>query len=223
MVAGDAVLFAALEETIGPDGPGLTPATDGETAFRLLTRPDTTMLVLEDQLQDIRGMELLKRVRREPQTRSKPVIFVSGQDDEIDRVLAFELGADDFVPKPFSPRELALRIRAVLRRARRQQTAVAEKLNLGPISVDLAGHEAKVNGSPISLTALEFRLLADLARHGGQVRSRAQLLRTVWNHPGTLDTRTVDTHVKRLREKLGAGATWIETVRGVGYRFRNVS
>jgi two-component system phosphate regulon response regulator PhoB len=186
----------------------------------MLSKQGVAGLVVEDQLADMRATELLKRVREQPETRSKPVILVSGDDDEIDRVLAFELGADDFVAKPYSPRELALRLRAVLRRAKNDVQPAVDRYQVDRLQIDIPGHEVTVDGEVVGLTALEFKLLVDLARHRGFVRGREKLLESVWRQPGTLETRTVDTHVKRLREKLGEVGRHIETVRGVGYRLR---
>jgi len=220
VVAGDNSLFAALSQSLGPSGPDLESAPDGESAIRLLSKQGVAILIVEDQLADMRATDVLKRVRQRPETRSKPVILVSGQDSEIDRVLAFELGADDFVAKPYSPRELALRLRAVLRRAHAQAEQPVNRFQLDRLGIDVPGHEVTADGEVVALTALEFKLLVDLARHRGLVRSRENLLEAVWHHPGTLETRTVDTHVKRLREKLGDVGRLIETVRGVGYRLK---
>jgi two-component system phosphate regulon response regulator PhoB len=220
VVAGDGSLFAALRQSLGPSGPDLEAAEDGQSAIRLLSKQGVAGLIVEDQLTDMRATEVLKRVRERPETRTKPVILVSGRDDEIDRVLAFELGADDFVAKPYSPRELALRLRAVLRRAQVQKEQPVNRFQLERLDIDVPGHEVTVDDEVIALTALEFKLLVDLVRHRGLVRSRERLLEAVWRHPGTLETRTVDTHVKRLREKLGDVGRQIETVRGVGYRLR---
>ena len=220
IVAGDGSLFDALRGCLGPAGPDLEAARDGESAIRLLSKQDVAGLIVEDQLADMRATEVLKRVREQPETRIKPVILVSGSDHEIDRVLAFELGADDFVAKPYSPRELALRLRAVLRRAQSRAESPIDHLHLDRLSIDIAGHEVTVDGDVVALTALEFKLLLDLARHRGFVRSRERLLETVWHQPATIETRTVDTHIKRLREKLGDVGRNIETVRGVGYRLK---
>jgi len=220
IVAGDGSLFAALRQSLGPSGPDLEATRDGESAIRLLCEQGVSGLILEDHLDDMRATDVLKRIRARPETRAKPVILVSGRDDEVDRVLAFELGADDFVAKPYSPRELALRLRAVLRRARSQTDQPTNRFQIEQLSIDIPGHEVTVAGDVIALTALEFKLLVDLVRHRGLVRSREKLLEAVWNHPGTLETRTVDTHVKRLREKLGKVGRQIETVRGVGYRLK---
>jgi two-component system phosphate regulon response regulator PhoB len=220
VVAGDGSLFTALRQTLGPSGPDLEAARDGESAIRLLSKQGVSGLIIEDQLADMRATDVLKRVRGRPETRSKPVILVSGRDDEVDRVLAFELGADDFVAKPYSPRELALRLRAVLRRSRAQAGRNVDRFQVDKLNIDVPGHEVTVEGRVVALTALEFKLLVDLARHRGLVRSREKLLEAVWQHRGTLETRTVDTHVKRLREKLGDVGRQIETVRGVGYRLK---
>jgi len=220
VVAGDSSLFAALRQSLGPSGPDLEAARDGESAIRMLCKQGVAGLIVEDQLADMRATEVLKRVRERPETRSKPVILVSGCHDEVDRVLAFELGADDFVAKPYSPRELALRLRAVLRRSQSQASQPSDRFQIDRLSIDIPGHEVTVDGSVVGLTALEFKLLVDLARHRGLVRSREKLLEAVWQHAGTLETRTVDTHVKRLREKLGEVGRQIETVRGVGYRLK---
>jgi two-component system phosphate regulon response regulator PhoB len=220
VVAGDSSLWAALKQNLGPSGPSLEEARDGESAIRLLSSHGVAGLILEDQLVDMRATEVLKRVREQPETRAKPVILVSGQDDEVDRVLAFELGADDFVAKPYSARELALRLRAVLRRTQSGTDRELDRLQLDRLVIDVPGHEVAVDGQAIALTALEFKLLVDLAQHRGLVRSRERLLEAVWGHPRTLETRTVDTHVKRLREKLGDAGKDIETVRGVGYRLK---
>jgi len=220
VVAGDSALFAALRKSLGPSGPDLESARDGESALRLLSKQEVSALVIEDQLADMPATELLKRVRERPETRAKAVILVSCRDDEIDRVLAFELGADDFVAKPYSARELALRLRAVLRRAQSPGDPPLNRIQLERLCIDVPGHEVSIDGEIIPLTALEFKLLPDLVRHRGLVRSREKLLEAVWRHPSTLETRTVDTHVKRLREKLGGVGHQIETVRGVGYRLK---
>ena len=220
VVAGDASLFEALRQSLGPSGPELEIALDGESAIRLLCQQGVSGLIVEDQLSDMRATDVLKRVREQPETRTKPVILLSGQDDEIDRVLAFELGADDFVAKPYSPRELALRLRAVLRRAQSQTDRPVNRLQIEQLCIDVPEHQVTLDGEVVTLTALEFKLLVDLALHRGLVRSRETLLEAVWKHPSTLETRTVDTHIKRLREKLGDVGCQIETVRGVGYRLK---
>ncbi|MGB8328748.1 MAG: response regulator transcription factor [Polyangiales bacterium] len=194
-------------------------AHDGATALAEIQRSQPDLLVLDVMLPDISGLEVCRRLRRNAQTIRLPVIMLTARNDEVDRVVGFEVGADDYVPKPFSPRELVLRVDAILRRT----TAPAEVggpqvIVLGDLVIDVPAHRVEVQGQEILLTALEFRLLLDLASRAGRVQSRDSLLERVWGYSPNVETRTVDTHVKRLREKLGPGADQIETVRGVGYR-----
>jgi two-component system phosphate regulon response regulator PhoB len=146
--------------------------------------------------------------------------MLTAKGEEVDRVVGFEVGADDYVVKPFSPRELVLRVDAILRRATRTEDddAASEAIETGSLHIDVPRHSVRVADEEVALTALEFKLLLDLATRMGRVQSRDALLERVWNYTTGVETRTVDTHVKRLREKLGAGAKYIETVRGVGYR-----
>jgi two-component system, OmpR family, phosphate regulon response regulator PhoB len=202
---------------------GCTPVrvTTGVAALAEVRREPPALLLLDVILPDVSGTEVLRRVREQPGTRDLPVILVTARCEEIDRVIGFELGADDYVAKPFSPRELVLRAQAVLRRAEAlPTTARPDRIDVGPLSIDVARHEVRVDGQLQPVTALELRLLIHLARNRGRVQPREELLEHVWRHPGELDLRTVDTHIKRLRVKLGSAGRWIETVRGVGYRLR---
>ena len=192
---------------------------DGATALAEIQRSVPDLLVLDVMLPDISGIEVCRRLRRSPQTLRLPVIMLTARSDEVDRVVGFEVGADDYVPKPFSPRELVLRVDAILRRT--IQTGPLEgpqMIVLGDLVIDVPAHRVEVQGQEVALTALEFRLLFDLASRAGRVQSRDALLERVWGYSPNVETRTVDTHVKRLREKLGPAAARIETVRGVGYR-----
>ena len=201
----------------------VSSAKQGAEALRHLEGGQGGVLViLEVVLPDMSGTDVLRRVREHPKLGQIPVMLVSARSDEIDRVIGFELGADDYVVKPFSERELVLRVAALLRRAKGTNGASPDELHVGPMEIDVPRHEVRVHGAPVAVTALEFRLLLDLARRRGRVQRREELLERVWRYPGDLDTRTVDTHVKRLREKLGAARDYIETVRGVGYRFVGV-
>jgi two-component system phosphate regulon response regulator PhoB len=174
-------------------------------------------LVLDLMLPGMEGTEICKRLKADPKTAHIPVLMLTAKAEEVDRVLGLELGADDYVTKPFSPRELVLRVKKLLEHAR-GGVKPAEVLTHGDLVVDLAKHSATVKGRPVDLTVTEFRLLATLLERRGRVQPRDLLLRDVWGYEGDVDTRTVDTHVRRLREKLGKSADAIETVRGVGYR-----
>jgi two-component system phosphate regulon response regulator PhoB len=194
-------------------------AMNGETALRAIKEERFDLIILDLMLPDFSGTELCRRIKQNPQTAQIPIIMVTAKAEEVDRVVGFELGADDYVVKPFSVRELILRARAVLRRAEGAATA-PEKFDFGKLRVDRAAHRAWVEGQEVALTALEFRLLMMLFDRRGRVLSRDVLLDEVWGSHVDVTARNVDTHVKRVREKLGAAGEYIETVRGVGYRFR---
>jgi two-component system, OmpR family, phosphate regulon response regulator PhoB len=178
-------------------------------------RPDLVLLDL--MLPDISGTEVIRLLKAEPSLSTVPVFIVSAKGQETDRILGLELGADDYMVKPFSVRELVLRVRAILRRAS-GETEPGPMLTAGSIRLDVSRHEVKVNAQVIDLTALEFRLLKTLLERPGRVQTREVLLADVWGIEADVVTRTVDTHIKRLREKLGPAGDIIETVRGVGYK-----
>jgi len=181
-------------------------------------RPD--LMLLDLMLPDVSGIEVCRRLKSESLTRDLPIVMVTAKGDEVDRVVGFELGADDYVVKPYSLRELLLRIDAVLRRMTPAQAGASRgPLVFGKLRVDRDAHRVWVDDEEITLTALELRLLSTLLERRGRVQSRPALLDDVWGMSGEVTTRTVDTHVKRLREKLGSAGPYIETVRGVGYRF----
>ena len=182
------------------------------------TSPD--LILLDLMLPDIAGTEVCRELRRNDATRHTPIVFLTARDSEIDRVVAFELGADDYVAKPFSVRELTLRVRALLRRAKTVTHTMSVAQAFDRLRVDAEAHQAWVDGAEVVLTALEFRLLHTLLSRRGRVQTRTQLLEDVWGVHSDVTTRTVDTHVKRLREKLGEAGAYVETIRGVGYRFR---
>ena len=193
-------------------------AADGAEALKKarLTQPD--LIVLDLMLPEVDGLEVCKILRREPSTASIPVLMLTAKAAEIDRVLGFELGADDYVTKPFSPRELVLRVKRLLQR-RQSGDEMGEIIQVEELFIDIPKHMAMVKGRKLDLTATEFKLLALLAQRRGRVQSRDQLLRDVWGYDNIIDTRTVDTHMRRLREKLGHAAKYLDTVRGIGYRF----
>src|SRR5882672_6510251 len=192
-------------------------AMTGEEALAQIVRVRPDLVLLDLMLPDLPGTEVCRRIKGDARTRQLPVIMVTARGEEVDRLVGFELGADDFVTKPFSVRELLLRIRAVLRRGAPGEPEPARE-RLGPLRIDEAAHRAYVGDREIDLTALEFKLLATLMARAGRLQTREMLLRDVWQVNGEPQTRTVDTHVKRLREKLGEGRDLIETVRGAGYR-----
>lgn len=178
------------------------------------------LILLDLMLPDMDGFEVCKRLRRDPITERIPVVMVTARGSEMDRVLGLELGADDYITKPFSPRELVLRIRRSIER-QNPVPANGDLLAFGELTIDVPGHRVLVRGRGVDITATEFRLLTVLARRRGRVQTREHLLQEVWTHGerDEIDVRTVDTHVRRLREKLGVAADLVETVRGVGYRF----
>jgi two-component system phosphate regulon response regulator PhoB len=199
---------------------GFTPlfAKDGAKALAAARAERPDLIVLDLMLPEVDGLEVCKILRRDPLTAAIPILMLTARAAEMDRVIGLELGADDYVTKPFSPRELVLRIRKLLQRAQSVEEPVA-RLRLGEIDIDVPSHVVQVNERRLTLTATEFRLLEILARRRGRVQSRDRLLQDVWGYENPIDSRTVDTHMRRLREKLGSAARQLETVRGVGYRF----
>jgi len=193
-------------------------AESGREALEKLRDSPPDLVVLDLMLPDLSGTEICRQLRSDPELAQLPVIMLTAKADEVDRVVGLELGADDYVTKPFSPRELSLRVRAVLRRQRpRSDDAVV--LEKESVRLDSQRHRCFVEGEEVDLTAKEFELLHGLMSRPGRVFTRDQLLERVWGSDITVTTRTIDTHLKRLREKLGPAAALIETVRGVGYRF----
>jgi DNA-binding response OmpR family regulator len=195
-------------------------AADGGTALRLARAEAPDVALLDLMLPGLDGLEVCRQLRRDAATRRLPIIMLTARAEEVDRVVGLELGADDYVVKPFSPRELVARIRAVVRRFEAAE-ASAERRVTGNLHVDEARHAVTVDGRPVDLTAKEFGLLAALMRVNGRVLSRDQLLETVWGYANAaeIESRTVDVHVRRLRAKLGPEARRIVTVKAVGYRF----
>lgn len=177
------------------------------------------LVVLDLMLPDMSGTEVCRTLRSQSDTARLPVLMLTARGEEVDRVVGFELGADDYVTKPFSPRELALRVKAVLRRSESSAPRTEPLLAHGELVLDLERHRCKVAADEIDLTAKEFGLLAMLMQRPGRVFTREKLLDELWGSEVTVTHRTVDTHMKRLREKLGEAGTYVHTVRGVGYRF----
>ncbi len=193
-------------------------ATTGREALERLEASPPDLIVLDLMLPDVSGNDICRQVRSDPALAEIPIVMLTAKSEELDRVVGFELGADDYVPKPFSPRELTLRVRAVLRR-RAAATEPGRSIERGVLRIDPERHRCFVAGEETELTAKEFRLLATLMARPGRVMTRERLLDEVWGSEITVTSRTIDTHLKRLREKLGPAGDLIETVRGVGYRF----
>jgi two-component system phosphate regulon response regulator PhoB len=201
------------------DGFNISTATDGAAGLEKARADRPDFIILDLMLPKMSGLEVCKILRTDPTTRHIPILMLTAKAEEIDRVVGLEFGADDYVTKPFSPREIALRIRAILRRGTNSEQAT-ERLSAGSITVDPVRHQVSVDGKQVHLTSLEFKLLSTLMQRRGRVQDRDRLLNEVWGYESVIDTRTVDTHVRRLREKLGKSGDVIETVRGFGYRVR---
>lgn len=193
-------------------------AANGAEALQRARFHLPALILLDVMLPEVDGLEVCKILRRDPTTASIPIIMLTAKAGEIDRVLGLELGADDYVTKPFSPRELLLRVKNLLKR-RQEPEADKEQLRFDGLVIDIPRHLVLVGNEKVELTATEFKLLVLLAQRVGRVQPRERLLKEVWDYDSLIDTRTVDTHVRRIRDKLGAAARFVETVRGVGYRF----
>ncbi|MGD0264728.1 MAG: winged helix-turn-helix domain-containing protein [Candidatus Methylomirabilota bacterium] len=196
---------------------------DGKQALDLIVREQPALVVLDLMLPGLDGMEVCRRLRGSPATRGIPVIMLTAKAEEVDRIVGLEMGADDYVPKPFSPRELVARVKAVLRRAAAPPEPSEAPVTVGDLRLDPARHEVTKDRQPVSLSAMEFRLLEFFLRHRGRVYSRAQLLDQVWGQDRFVEPRTVDVHIRRLREKIEDDPrkpTLILTIRGLGYKCR---
>jgi two-component system phosphate regulon response regulator PhoB len=193
-------------------------AADGAEALKKARSALPSLVVLDLMLPEVDGLDVCKMLRRDPATRAIPIIMVTAKAAEIDRILGLELGADDYLTKPFSPRELVLRVRKILERSSALEEE-SETLRFDDLLIDNPRHFVSWRKKRIDLTATEFKLLVLLAQRKGRVQTREKLLRDVWEYNSLVDTRTVDTHMRRLREKLGPAAKFLDTVRGIGYRF----
>jgi two-component system phosphate regulon response regulator PhoB len=198
----------------------VTTAANGTEALALARQERPDLIVLDLMLPGISGYDVLADLRRREETREIGVILLTARREEADRIKGLSLGADDYLAKPFSPQELVLRVGAVLRRLAAPAVSPGGALSAGPLTLDPTAHRVTVNGAEVDLTATEFRLLHTLMERAGRVQGRTQLLQVVWRAQPDIQTRTVDMHVQRLRAKLGPAGAYIDTVRGVGYRFR---
>jgi len=195
-------------------------ALNGRDAINIATEKLPRLIVLDLMLPDVDGLEVFRSLKRNEKTATIPIIMLTAKADEVDRIVGLELGADDYVTKPFSPRELVLRVKAILRRANEAPAPATALLEFGPIRIDADRFEVYIEGELATLTSTEFKLLQELLTRRGKVLTRKYLLENVWGYVHNVTDRTVDTHIKRLRQKIGpAAAAYIETIRGVGYRF----
>jgi two-component system phosphate regulon response regulator PhoB len=208
-----------VEFNLKQAGYAVSTAADGAEALKKARTQTPDLIVLDVMLPEMDGFEICKVLRLDPATAKVPIIMLTAKAAEIDRVLGLELGADDYLTKPFSPRELLLRIKKILSRGETVEKP-RDQMRFGDLLIDVPKHLVTWRGKPIDdLTATEFKLLTTLAQRSGRVQTRDHLLRDVWEYDSLIDTRTVDTHMRRLREKLGPAAKHLDTVRGVGYRF----
>ena len=211
-----------LEYNISREGHKVLTAGSIHDAEKILQSQSISLVLLDLMLPDGSGLDFCRKLKTNSKTESIPVIILTAKDDEVDKVVGFELGADDYVTKPFSVRELILRIKAVLKRGEVKKDIVEVERQFGDLKIDIESHEVYVDEMQIELTALEFKLLNQLVETRGRVQSRDQLLTEVWGYSAEVTTRTVDTHIKRLRNKLGSMGKYVQTIRGVGYKFSRI-
>jgi two-component system phosphate regulon response regulator PhoB len=207
-----------IEVNLKSAGFDVLRAASGREALEKARAALPALILLDVMLPEMDGLEVCKALRRDPKTAFIPIVMLTARAAEIDRILGLELGADDYVTKPFSPRELVLRVRNLLKRHAAPSDA-AQLIQFADLVVDRSRHRVTYKNKPVALTLTEFKLVTVLAERRGRVQSREQLLKDVWGYNTYIDTRTVDTHMRRLRDKLGDAAQLLDTVRGVGYRF----
>jgi len=194
-------------------------AFDGPSGLEKAKKERPSLIILDLMLPGMDGKDVCRALKSDPVTQLIPILMLTARAEEVDRVIGLELGADDYVTKPFSPRELVLRVKAILRR--KEAAAGGEKvIQVRDLMIDIDRHQVSIKKNPVQLTSTEFKLLVELVSNRGRVQTRERLLDKVWGYTYEGYARTVDTHMRRLREKLGPSGEWIETVRGVGYRFR---
>ena len=218
LVDDDPEILTLLQAKLAKEPFELFTAVEGESALNIVRTQKPDLVVLDVNLPGLSGLEICRTLRADKDTRNIPIIILSARSDEIDRILGLEFGADDYVTKPFNPQELILRIHSVLKRVYREESA-PEIFSRGGLTVDFLKHEVTVKGKLIQLTLTEFKLLSSLLENVGQVKTREFLLEHIWEHSEGVFTRTIDTHIQRLRTKLKSAGRCIETIRGVGYRF----
>ena len=212
-----------LQYNLEKEGFQVELANRGDAGLEAVRRDSPDLILLDLMLPGLDGLEMTRLLKRDATTAHLPIVMLTARSEEVDRIVGLELGADDYISKPFSPREVVLRVKAVLRRLQPEMQPEengSELLKVGGIELDVSGHQLRLGGREVPLTATEFRLLRLLMERNGRVQTRGQLLSDVWGYAEDIDSRTVDTHIRRLRRKLGPEADRIETVIGVGYRLR---
>lgn len=213
-------IIELIRYNLEKEGLKVITATSGEEAIRRASNENPQLIVLDLMLPGIDGLEVCRILKRETKTSSIPVVMLTVKSDETDIVVGLELGADDYITKPFSPRILAARVKAILRRKEPKEEK-AEIIKIGPLTINLAKYQVSLKNKPLSLTSTEFKILAFLAQNKGKVFTRDQLLDKAWKEESFVVDRTVDVHIRRLRQKLGPASYLIETIRGVGYKFKD--
>ena len=211
-----------LAYNLSQEGFKVSEFSDAESCLNKIQKKKPDLLLLDLMLPGMSGLDLCKEIRADIDLKNLAIIMLTAKGEEVDRIIGFELGADDYVTKPFSVRELILRVKVILKK-QTESVESDESIEFGPIKLNLDAHEVLINNDEIVLTALEFKLLKHLIKRRGRVQTRDQLLGDVWGYSSEVTTRTVDTHIKRLREKLGTVGDYIQTIRGVGYRLNNQS
>jgi len=219
VVEDDKNILKLIRYNLEKAGFGCYTTITGEDAFDILAREPVGLVVLDIMLPTIDGLEICKRIKQDDRYAYIPIIMLTAKGEEVDKVVGFELGVDDYMVKPFSPRELILRIKAVLKRNKPKNIS-HDILTAGKIKIDIPRHKITLDGRQIELAPMEFKLLTVLVERKGRVQSRDILLEDVWGVSADVTTRTVDTHIKRLRQRLGRAGRYIETVRGIGYRLK---
>ncbi|MFA5157361.1 MAG: response regulator transcription factor [Candidatus Omnitrophota bacterium] len=220
VVEDDKHIIKLLKYNLEKAGFSCFTVENGEAALDLLSGKQVDLVILDIMLPKMDGFEACRMIKQNIKLKSIPIIMLTAKGEEVDRVVGLELGADDYVVKPFSPRELILRIKAILKRGTAPQHLPEEIIKKGELAIDVPKHRVMVSGKEIELTPMEFKLLVTLVERAGRVQQRDRLLSDIWDLHSGVYTRTVDTHIKRLREKLGRAGSHIETVRGLGYRFK---
>ncbi|CAN5767947.1 response regulator transcription factor [soil metagenome] len=218
-------IAALIAYQLTREGFRVETASTGDQALTAVGREIPDLVVLDRMLPGLSGDEVLRSLRQEAATQSLPVLMLTAKREQEDRIQGLELGADDYLTKPFSPRELVLRVQSILRRADQGTSESGGRLlRAGPVALDVSAHQVSMDGEELSLTPTEFRLLQALMERRGRTQSRRQLLERAWDVESEvadrIQTRTVDMHIRRLRSKLGVVGDWVETVRGFGYRLK---